>query len=399
MAQAATTMKLGELLKKIVENDIFREKINKKAYKMNVAGSVDKGLSGRISRDCVKIIFSDEKKWEQSDDCSNNEIAGDNLNNLPVILKHLWANVVRNTEKEVKNAHILNAAKTILDAILRREIYITSECTVSSVKSTSNQRVPSTVFPDLLLSLTNKTCLKAEPKSPFIVIDYKLPGKLKIFDRDKDELNRIWNKRGSVHIAIKKGLIMTTKKISKFILLDPVLQIAGYMIWSVARIGMLLAYPYAVWFEIGEINEDTKVFNIEVYTLLKMTSFENGMLEIVRILKYASKINPNKKFFRGKVIKYDEETEDEEEAEFDEAELYEEAEAKEEAELGDEVEVEEEADAEDEKKTYKVVSKRKRKLSQMKSENEEISKQKNGTNKMKRTYNFAKFFVQWADFN
>ncbi|ETO11518.1 hypothetical protein RFI_25857 [Reticulomyxa filosa] len=103
---------------------------------------------------------------------------------------------------------------------------------------------------------------------------------------------------------------MKYKKINnRFKLMNPVLQIAGYMIWSGARVGMLLAYPSVVWFEI-ENNENKDVFNIKVYPLLEMNSFEEGMVEIVRILKYASKLEPNKKMFRGKVDEDEEKKED-----------------------------------------------------------------------------------------
>ncbi|ETO34390.1 hypothetical protein RFI_02704 [Reticulomyxa filosa] len=199
MAQETVTMKLEDLLQKTVQNNVFKEKIKDKAYKMNATGPIDRRLYNKIAKKSVNIIFTDERKWEQSDNCSNDEITGDHVNNLPVILSHLWGNVVHDTEKEGKNAHILNAAKAILGAILNQRIYAGLSCTISSVKSNSSQRKPFTVFPDILMSLSDKTCRKGELRSPFIAIDYKLPGKLLIFDNSKENLNMIWESRGSVY--------------------------------------------------------------------------------------------------------------------------------------------------------------------------------------------------------
>ncbi|ETO11519.1 hypothetical protein RFI_25858 [Reticulomyxa filosa] len=170
------------LLKETVARygDIFNKKINKTAYKMNASGSAKKRIKARIYRESVNITFTDEKKWEHCDDCINDEITGAHLNELPVILKYLWEKVSSDIEKEVKNAHILNAAKAILDAILRQKTYIASNCTLSSVKSDSKQNDTFTAFPDILMSLNDKTCRKAELKTPFVAVDYKITGKLLI---------------------------------------------------------------------------------------------------------------------------------------------------------------------------------------------------------------------------
>ncbi|ETO01964.1 hypothetical protein RFI_35474, partial [Reticulomyxa filosa] len=53
-------------------------------------------------------------------------------------------------------------------------------------------------------------------------------------------------------------------------------------------------------FEIDEINGNEDIFNIRLYTLLKIDSFGHGMLELACILKYASKLESNKKMLRGK---------------------------------------------------------------------------------------------------
>ncbi|ETO34816.1 hypothetical protein RFI_02271, partial [Reticulomyxa filosa] len=267
-----------------------KSKIDNDAYNKNPVATVNKKLKSRISRESVNIIFTDEKKWEQSDDCGNDEIMGCYLDSLPIILCYLWKKVLNNNEKEQKNAHIFGAANSILDAILRRDTYLSTSCTISNVKPISNKINYSTAFPDVILSLTKETCRKEEPINPFIVVDFKVPCKLSIFDHSNENLYKIWKSRGRYHI-----------RVNKFKLVDPVLQIAGYMVWSGSRIGMLLAYPLAVWFEIDEITGNEDVFNIRVYPLLKIDSFECGMLEIVRILKYASKLAPNKKMLRKNI--------------------------------------------------------------------------------------------------
>ncbi|ETO01312.1 hypothetical protein RFI_36128 [Reticulomyxa filosa] len=309
MAQAATTMTLAELLKQTVDgNTIFKEKINDIAYKVNAAGYANENLSARIAQKSVNVIFADEKKLTQSDGCNDCEIEGNDLLSLPTILAYLWENVVNNIEKEGKNIHVLRAAKAILEAILRRKTYLAQYCTLSSVKSSSKEKDSFSAFPDLLLSMNDKTCRKAELMTPFIVIDCKTPGKLLIFNNTNDNLYKIWRSRGKMVITERQEGSMKIKKFdNKFKLLDPVLQIAGYMVLSGARVGMLLAYPRMVWFEIVKINEKKNIFNIKVYPLLKISSFEHGMLEIVRILKYASNLEPNKKFLRQKVDKKEEE--------------------------------------------------------------------------------------------
>ncbi|ETO11521.1 hypothetical protein RFI_25855 [Reticulomyxa filosa] len=71
-----------------------------------------------------------------------------------------------------------------------------------------------------------------------------------------------------------------------------------------------------LWFEIGKVNAQRKIFKIKVYPLLKISSFENGMFEILRIMKYASNLKPNKKFLREKVDEKEYEVELEEKKEF-----------------------------------------------------------------------------------
>ncbi|ETN97196.1 hypothetical protein RFI_40335 [Reticulomyxa filosa] len=264
---------------------------------MNASGSAKKRIKARIYREYVNITFTYEKKWEQSDDCINDEITCIHLNELPVILKYLCEKVLCDIENEVKNADILNAANAILDAILSQKTYIASSCTLSSVKSDSKQNDTFTAFPDILMSLNDKTCRKAELKTPFVAVDYKITGKLLIFDNEKENLSKIWKSTRTYVVTQQGEGRMKYKKINnRFKLMNPVLQIAVYMIWSVAIAGILLAYPRAVWFEI-ENNENEDVFNIKVYPLLKMNSFADGMVEIVCILKCASKLEPNKKMF------------------------------------------------------------------------------------------------------
>ncbi|ETN98056.1 hypothetical protein RFI_39466, partial [Reticulomyxa filosa] len=71
-------------------------------------------------------------------------------------------------------------------------------------------------------------------------------------------------------------------------LVNVILQISGYMIWSGASVGMM----------IDKINKDDKIFNIKVYKMLKMESFKDAMLELVRITKYAKTLAPNEKILR-----------------------------------------------------------------------------------------------------
>ncbi|ETO01853.1 hypothetical protein RFI_35585, partial [Reticulomyxa filosa] len=71
-------------------------------------------------------------------------------------------------------------------------------------------------------------------------------------------------------------------------LVNVILQIYGYMIWSGASVGIM----------IDKINKDDKIFNIKVYKMLKMESFKDAMLELVRITKYAKTLAHNEKILR-----------------------------------------------------------------------------------------------------
>ncbi|ETO02504.1 hypothetical protein RFI_34927, partial [Reticulomyxa filosa] len=53
-----------------------------------------------------------------------------------------------------------------------------------------------------------------------------------------------------------------------------------------------------LWLEADQINKDDNIFNIKVYKMLKMESFKDAMLELVRITKYAKTLAPNEKILR-----------------------------------------------------------------------------------------------------
>ncbi|ETO08320.1 hypothetical protein RFI_29070 [Reticulomyxa filosa] len=162
MAQAATTMKkhiaLAELLKQTVDgNAIFKENINNIAYKVNAAGSANETISARIA---------------QKSYC---EIEGNDLLSLPMILAYIWENIVSNIEKEEKNVDVLKASKAILEAILRRKTYLAKRCKLYSVQSSSKEKDSFSAFTDLLLSMNDKTCRKAELMTPFLLLIAKPP--------------------------------------------------------------------------------------------------------------------------------------------------------------------------------------------------------------------------------
>ncbi|ETO20310.1 hypothetical protein RFI_16907 [Reticulomyxa filosa] len=121
-----------------------------------------------------------------------------------------------------------------------------------------------------------------------------MPGKMSIFDKSNDILAKIWSdiKFNVDEQLTKESIIAGDPK-----LIDPVMQIVSYMIWYGAKVGILLGYPKIVWFEINEI-ENEQIFNVNVYPMLEIKSFKEGLLEILRILKYATNLNSNKKYFR-----------------------------------------------------------------------------------------------------
>ncbi|ETO32808.1 hypothetical protein RFI_04308 [Reticulomyxa filosa] len=95
--------------------------------------------NSKIAKNCLKILFVDEKKWNQSDDCADDEITGNNIIELPIILANLWKSIVNDIEKEGKNANIIRASNAILEAILNRNVYSGFNCTLSGAKSHINK--------------------------------------------------------------------------------------------------------------------------------------------------------------------------------------------------------------------------------------------------------------------
>ncbi|ETO10881.1 hypothetical protein RFI_26496 [Reticulomyxa filosa] len=83
-------------------------------------------------------------------------------------------------------------------------------------------------------------------------------------------------------------------------LADLVIQIASYLIWSGTRIGILLAYPQIVCFEIGE-KRDNK-YDIKVYKNIKHDDFEDSVLELLSIAQYAKELKKNPKCLREEKI-------------------------------------------------------------------------------------------------
>ncbi|ETN97162.1 hypothetical protein RFI_40369, partial [Reticulomyxa filosa] len=124
--------------KKVVasHSDLFNKKIDNDAYNKNSIAAVNKKLKARISREYVNIIFTDEKKWEQSDDCGNDEIIDDYLNSLTIILCYLWKKVLNNNEKEQKNYHIFVSRRNIASKIAFAAPYLSPSCTLSDQKLT-----------------------------------------------------------------------------------------------------------------------------------------------------------------------------------------------------------------------------------------------------------------------
>ncbi|ETO06839.1 hypothetical protein RFI_30553, partial [Reticulomyxa filosa] len=177
------------------------------------------------------------------------------------------------------------------------------QATISGSKSDKELDEKSTVFPDLMWASDNKMNGKSELENPFIVIDYKIPVKLEIFDNNKDELDKIWT-NGFIDIdsIIEENTRNNSKNTKTYIeasLVNPILQIAGYMIWNGAKVVMIIGYPRFFWFEVDSVDPNGK-FTINVYSMLKMNSFEDAMPELVRITKYAKTLSPNKKYFSEK---------------------------------------------------------------------------------------------------
>ncbi|ETO04690.1 hypothetical protein RFI_32707, partial [Reticulomyxa filosa] len=217
-----------------------------------------------------------------------------NLQELPIILKHNWRSVINDIGKEEKNFDVLKSSLAILEAIIGINIFLTSRCSLLWAKCTNKKRIYSCAFPDIILSLSNKISRESEPIYPFAVIDFKMPGKMSIFDNSKDTLAKKWS---DIIFNVDDQLMKETITAGDSKLIDPVMQIVSYMAWCGAKVGILLGYPKIVWFEIIEI-ENEKIFNVNVYPILEIKSFKDGMLEILRILKYSTKLEANKKYFR-----------------------------------------------------------------------------------------------------
>ncbi|ETO32327.1 hypothetical protein RFI_04791, partial [Reticulomyxa filosa] len=275
----------------------------------------------RIQHKLINIKFVDNKFWSAYDECKDDKITGKNLQKLPIILNSNWGCVVNDIEKETKNMDIMRSVQYILEAITNSNIQVASQATISGSKSDTEIDMKSTVFPDLMWSSNNIMYGKSELENPFIVIDYKIPGKIEVFDNNKDKLDEMWTKGCSdIDAIIEENTRNNSKKTKASIetsLVNPILQIACYMAWSGAKVGMLIAYPRCVWFEVDSIDSNGK-FTINVYPMLKMNSFEDAMLEFVRITKYAKTLSPNKKYFRQKNNNIEEDNKIKDEIEDDE---------------------------------------------------------------------------------
>ncbi|ETO01177.1 hypothetical protein RFI_36263 [Reticulomyxa filosa] len=330
----------------------------------------------------------------ESDGCEN-----DVLNDNEVLhgtLIGFWKAFIRDNSKEEKNQFLMKNVETIMEGLTGSLMHPTSKGTLSGCMS--NEHINTgTVYPDLMWAEDSNTGYKGEPERPFIVIDYKLPRILTIFDNNEHVLQKTWtngcadlckliiqkknesskkkktkkirntdkgnnnkmpdknesaaqNQLYERDIALtcndKRKLASILKKdakkeldwhsytlqglkrycenlnvaasddkddmIKKLQIVQPrcimnaaplvniILQISGYMIWSGARVGMIIGYPNCLWLEADKINKDDKIFNIKVYKMLKMESFKDAMLELVRITKYAKTLAPNEKILREK---------------------------------------------------------------------------------------------------
>ncbi|ETO05226.1 hypothetical protein RFI_32169, partial [Reticulomyxa filosa] len=128
----------------------------------------------RIQHKLINIKFVDNKFWSAYDECKDDKITGNNLQKL----SSNWRFVVSDIEKEAKNMDIMRSVQYILEAITESNIQIEYQSTISLSKSDKEVDDKSTVFPDLMWASDNKMHGKSELENPFIVIDYKITGKL-----------------------------------------------------------------------------------------------------------------------------------------------------------------------------------------------------------------------------
>ncbi|ETN98675.1 hypothetical protein RFI_38817 [Reticulomyxa filosa] len=169
------------------DKNLFSKEANYASYPMTCDKAAYNIKKSSIKHKLINIKFS-------CDECKNDKIKCNNLQKLNIILSSNWRFVVIDIEKETKNNVIMRSAQYILEAITDSNIQVAHQATISGSKSDKELYEKSTVFPDLMWASDNKMNGKSELENPFIVIDYKIPVKLEIFDNNKDELDKIWTK-------------------------------------------------------------------------------------------------------------------------------------------------------------------------------------------------------------
>ncbi|ETO06896.1 hypothetical protein RFI_30495 [Reticulomyxa filosa] len=184
---------LERLLKKIADEDqaVFRKDISTTEYCIKNCSEAYNKKNSRISCDYVDVEFVDRKQWSHSDRCEQIEIADQNIQKLTAVLNAYWGSVVNDIEKETKNREVMRSLQYIMDTITNKKVQVAANCTMTGIKRSVKARTKANVFPDIMWSY-NGIMYGTEPKDPFIVVDYKIPGKLEAFNYSKNELQDTW---------------------------------------------------------------------------------------------------------------------------------------------------------------------------------------------------------------
>ncbi|ETO07650.1 hypothetical protein RFI_29740, partial [Reticulomyxa filosa] len=127
------------------------------------------------------------------------------------VVEGFWKCITEDCYKELKNDCIIRPLQFLLCAISNSNIYSTIGGTLLDLKTNIDDSRYGRAYTDILWSLTNDLFSESEPLDPFIVIDYKSPNVLDVFNNMQDVLQKTWDQG-----CIELGQLMDPENNGKF---------------------------------------------------------------------------------------------------------------------------------------------------------------------------------------